>query len=312
MSSKIIEYVKRKFPSLIRIPTVSKSTPMKSLEEKISSLLATGNNSKNDEPLILGHVKEFTQEEMEIIFGYKAFISQGIIYLTAPSLPHQYMEGCLATAFNKKINEKSKFSAQFVMGIRLWGKFSCGLVKYKLPDVCIVEDCGTKFSIPIIGEVAFGNETLRQLIIQAGEILSESTNVVYSIGFKIWTTAPFRCDFYLFKRIIQPDKKLIAQLESSKNLETINGCSLVDPEIMAASEVIENVNVETVLHHEITEENYINGFSFEIEGRFLGSLQQMETVTITGEMLIRLRRLFYDHMGITINPPQTDVAQDSK
>ena len=275
------------------------------IRKKIQNLLDIGLTSTSEDKLVVGNIKDFTPEEIEIIFEYKVFVYNRIIYVTAPSKPHQYMIACILNALDKGIantlntarNATENPTTNYNPAIRLWGKYSCGIVKEKQADLAISVCEGDNFSTPVVGECAFANESLNELIIQAGEILAESTDVEYSISWKLNTTEPFQMDFYIFRRTIRPNPQLIDALQDARIGVRLRGCNLIHYQKMKPKKLSRMVGIEIVHHHVINQSNYEKGFSFDLDGQVLGLGNQPITFHVTGEDLARLRKIFLIHVG---------------
>ena len=87
----------------------------------------------------------------------------------------------------------------------------------KQPDIAVVLNPVSNHIISVVSEVAFLNENVENLLVEAAEMRSESTSVVYFIAVKIFRDLRFRMFFFIFQRTIRTDTDLEARISSKEH-----------------------------------------------------------------------------------------------
>ena len=181
--------------------------------------------------------------------------------------------------------------------IPLWGKFSCGSVYGKIPDVTVFNSTSSNYIIPIVAECEFTHLSLNDLLIQASELLSEATCVRYAICLKLQTRLPFRIDFYIFERNCEMNDKMNDVVNSGK-VKGLPDCSFMDTREKSADELIREMDLNQIFYRRIDDTNYSEDFTFELEGRYFGSSEEIITFSISGQLVSDIRCAFYRHMNV--------------
>ena len=268
------------------------------LQQKIEQLLKNAAETTDDSRVLLGELKSFSDVELEIIFENKVWIYSGSIFLRVTSNSHEAMAGSLFAAIMEK-TLRLKFCPAANKTIPLWGKFSCGSIYGKIPDVTLFNARLSNDIIPIVAECEFTHLSLNDLLIQASELLSEATRVRYAICLKLQTRLPFRIDFYIFERNCEMDDKLNDIVNSGK-AKGLPDCSFMETREKSADELIREMDLKQIFYRRIDDTNYSEDFTFELEGRYFGSSEEIITFTVSGQRVNAIRCAFYRHMNATM------------
>lgn len=173
-------------------------------EGLIEGLLKDGRRNMSD-TILLRHASRYTQRELEAISEHKTRASDGLLYLLVPSPTHQAMVTLLThMVISSSLPEKITFSLPTNCQHHVLGKHSCGTARPRLTDFCVIVVTAHEIFVSLVAKVSFRHETLTELVIEAGELFSEVTSIIYSIAFLVDPKPPFHAHFYVFKRTLQP------------------------------------------------------------------------------------------------------------
>ena len=261
------------------------------LEARLGKILEDAIANGQD-MILLGNLNDFSEDEMKIIYTFKVKVSNNQIYLLAASRPHQYMVSLIDKTFSKR--SKPEVSISFLPDIdfTIYGKFSCGAVKVKRPD-CVVELESPPYYTPVVAEVAFRNEELQELIVETAELLSEFTSFQYCASFKIHRRRFFPAHFYVFERTIDGGKKL-EEMDQKSISELKHEC--IEENVAVNEDLFARLGIRLKFHHEITEDNYMNDFSFDLEGRYFDVSEDVVTFIVPGQSVVRIKQEFDQHI----------------
>ncbi len=202
------------------------------------------------------------------------------------------MLSLIITTVTQGSNPAVRFSVLPDINFTIYGKFSCGAVKVKRPD-CAVELLSPPYYTPVVAEVVFRNEELQELIVETAELLSEFTSFQYCASFKIHRRRFFPTHFYVFERTIDGGKKL--EEMDQKSISELKH-EYIEENVAVNEDLFARLGIRLKFHHEITEDNYMNDFSFDLEGRYFDVSENIITFTVPGPVVVRIKQVFDEHI----------------
>ena len=261
------------------------------LQERIDNLLENG-LSREMYMVPLGLVSDFSEEEIEIIFNNKTYVYFGHIYLLVVSNPHQKMHSALVETFTDS-SLPVKLCVLSDWSFFVHGKFSCGHVLKRLPDLTIENYDEIHFQ-PLVAEVSFRTQNYVQLIIRVAELLNESTSFTYGIALKLSSRGTFHGDFYVFQRSMKSNEALQKQIKTKKPKRL--PCLLIELDREVNQSLFDDLEIRLIYYREITILNYTNDFQFTLEGRYFNVPEEFVTFTVFGNTMVRLREIYEAHL----------------
>ena len=274
------------------------SSPMdmkKLVKTKMEYLIELARNSDLDS-ITYGDIAEMSDDEFLEVQEWRVRIQNNHVIIRIPTLVHQDMISFLISSFCKKCNMDKVFICN--LDIPVWQKYSCGTILKKQPDFVVVLDPNSNIVISVVSEIAFLNESLEDLLIEAAEMLNESTSVVYFIAIKIFRDLPFRMFFFIFQRTIQTDASFEARISSKEHPRSFP-CFKLGKKKRNILELVDALELVPIFFKRIDDSNIHNDLNFTLEGQYFASGERFITFTIPSENLIGLRRRFYEYHGVT-------------
>ena len=254
-------------------------------KEHLYKLLKDADSSLSEEPIVYGLLEDMREEDWEALSHVKFFVFKGAVCVTNPSGPHESMVRMFTHAL---WNAVGQFCPQIVgcnESVEIYGKFSCGALTAKHPDFALRKSAHPGASVPLVGEVAFTHENLYLLMVQAGEILSEGTDVTYSISALLRPSRPFHLTILLLRRILDTNQNLAASLRNHSVRGPMD-CTIIQRGL-SIQQMAQEMDIEIVNQYVITEDNIAGDFQLEINGRlFLGYPHDFLRIIITREALM--------------------------
>ena len=248
------------------------------------TLISALNEDTDSVPL--GRFEDYTEEQLDIIFDYKTHVYDGFIYLCPVKRPHQRMAALLSYTFTENDSVGRTFLPITSEECFVFDKFSCGSVHRRQVDFC-VERIHPPYVQPLVAEVSFRNETLPVLLIEAANLLAESTSFEYCIAMKLdgieiaGLPLQFHAHFFVLQRTVETDEALQEKI-NGKNCPKIMLCSKVDKHHVVNQELFDKLHVRRIFYREITLDNYREDFQFTLEGSFFNVPDEFVTFTVYG------------------------------
>ena len=259
-------------------------------------LIELARNSDLDS-ITYGDIAEMSDEEFLEVQEWRVRIHNNHVIIRIPTDVHQFIISLLTTSFWKKCNLDKVSICNF--DIPVWQKYSCGTILKKQPDFAIILNPVSNHIISVVSEVAFLNENVEDLLIEAAEMLNESTSVTYFIAVKIFRDLPFRMFFFIFQRTIQTDTDLEARISSKEHPRSF-ACFKLGKKKRNILELVDDLELVPIFFKRIDDSNIHHDLNFTLEGQYFASGERFITFTIPSEDLIELRDLFNDHHGGTV------------
>ncbi len=70
----------------------------------------------------------------------------------------------------------------------------------------------------------------------------------------------------------------------------------IEEKVAVNEDLFARLGIRLKFHHEITEDNYMNDFSFDLEGRYFCLSENIITFIVPGPVVVRIKQVFDEHI----------------
>ncbi|CAF0837863.1 unnamed protein product [Brachionus calyciflorus] len=266
--------------------------------QKAVDLLMSGTSN---EDVIIGSIDEFTEEELSEMSDY-LLINDNLIITASSGRTHDTAKNLLVRGLVNGIRSLSKENSEkynyFVAySVPYVDIFKCGRIIDKHADSVIRLKENEIVSFPLVIEVAHGSESLKTLIIELLNYMSEFSETIYAIGFYIdRKSESFTAQLIVLRRMLPVDKKKSdALLNAIKNRKKNRHFEMACPQggikpvpffIIDFKKFISDNNAELFYDYEINESNMNDNIEFRLRaGDFNGEDGQFINIVISSSTI---------------------------